>query len=96
MQSILCFGRNRINIREMIGVGWRDFGTFILKDDGGSKMAILTEKYQSDAEKINHEIFSRWLRGEGKKRSWKKLIKVLKKIKKKTLADEINDELDNN
>ena len=56
-------------------------------------MNNLQEKYRNDAaEKINHEIFSRWLRGEGKRCSWKKLIQVLKMMKMKTLADEINNE----
>ena len=82
-------------MREEIGVKWREFGTFILKDNNGSKMATLQEKYQNDANKINHEIFSRWLRGEGRMPiSWETLTKLLKEIQLKTLADEINAELE--
>ncbi len=88
MMELLKF-EGKYDIREKIGTKYSDFGTTLL-DCSAATISALEKQYQHDALWINHEIFSRWLQGKGKKPvTWATLIEVLLEIGEGTLADEI-------
>ncbi len=88
MMELLNF-EGKYDIREQIGTKYWDFGTTLL-DCSAATISALEKQYQHHALSINHEIFSRWLQGEGNKPvSWATLIELLRDIGKSTLADEI-------
>ena len=55
-----------VSVIEMIGTKYYDFGVSLLQDDTGAKMEAIVEQCREDATKINRQVLSRWLRGEGK------------------------------
>ena len=55
-----------VNVIRMIGTYYYDFGVSLLQDDTGAEMEAIVEQCREDATKINRQVLSRWLRGEGK------------------------------
>ena len=55
-----------VSVIELIGTKYYDFGVSLLQDDTGAKMDAIIEQCREDATKINRQVLSRWLRGEGK------------------------------
>ena len=54
-----------------------EFGTFLLQDDKGEKMAAIHNKCGEDKQKMVIEILREWLAGNGAEVSWRSLISVL-------------------
>ena len=75
-----------INVIERIGTDYFAFRIHLLND------AIVAE-CRENAEKINLEILKLWIKGRGKPVSWNTLIRVLRVIGLKALADDIEDSL---
>ncbi len=92
MMALLKFEGNTrsFDIREEIGSKYRECCTFLLNDRDGAKLQAIEGQYQRNAVWINHEIFSRWLQGEGGNPvTWATLIGVLRDIRMNSLADDI-------
>ncbi len=78
------------DIYDEMGSKYRECCTFLLNDRDGAKLQAIEGRYQRDASSINHEIFSRWLQGEGRQPvTWATLVGVLQDIGMKSLADDI-------
>lgn len=83
-------GESHINIIEKIGTDYNTFGVLLLEDETGSKVNAIESHYKEDPERINQEIFRRWLRGEGKQPvTWKTLIEVLDDSHLSRVSEEI-------
>ena len=83
-------GESHINIIEKIGTDYNTFGVLLLEDKTGDKVKSLESHYKEDPERINQEIFRRWLRGEGKQPvMWKTLIEVLHDSRLSCVSEEI-------
>ena len=70
------------------------FGTFLLNDETGDKMAIMREKFMRDPEKIAIEVLRDWLAGKGVEVSGESLIATLRKSKVLLMAEQIQMALD--
>ena len=68
---------------------YETFGTFLLNDESGDKMAVLRERFQRDPEKITIEVLREWLAGKGMEVVWESLISTLTKSKCLLLATQI-------
>ncbi len=80
------------NIFKEIGTRYSDFGTLLLEDNTGAVIQGLETRCGNDSVRINREILSGWLQGEGKKPvTWATLIGVLRDINMDTLAEDIED-----
>ena len=55
-----------VNVIRMIGTYYYEFGVSLLQDDTGAEMDAIVEQCREDTTKINRQVLSRWLRGEGK------------------------------
>ncbi len=78
------------DIRQEVGIKYRECCTFLLNDRDGTKVQALEHQHWCNPLWINHEIFSRWLQGEGKQPvTWATLVGVLRDIGMNSLADEI-------
>ena len=53
------------NILKRIGAGYSEFGSCLLKDDNGNKMAIIQEDQNSVEKKVRQIVFD-WLTGMSK------------------------------
>ncbi len=85
------------NIFEEIGTRYGDFGTLLLEDSTGALIQDLERWCGNDSIRINQEILSGWLQGEGKKPvTWATLIGVLRDINMDPLADDIEDTFGDN
>lgn len=83
-------GESHINIIKKIGTDYITFGVLLLEDETGNKVKDLESHYREDPERINQEIFRRWLRGEGKQPvMWKTLIEVLDDSHLSCVSEEI-------
>lgn len=83
-------GGSHIDIIEKVSTKYNKFGVFLLEDETGSKVDTIESHYREDPERINHEIFRRWLSGQGKQPvTWKTLIKVLHDSRLSYIADAI-------
>ena len=79
-----------INIPERIGVHYKTFGIFLLKDDDGAKIDSIA-KEEGELTHISLKILSRWLQGEGMQPPmWSTIIEVLKMSNLGVLAEEIS------
>ncbi len=80
------------NIFKEIGTRYSDFGTLLLEDNTGAVIQGLERQCGIDSFRINREILSGWIQGEGRKPvTWATLIGVLRDIGMNTLADDIED-----
>ena len=86
-------GRNDVRIIERIGANNHELGTMLLEDDHGVKMQTIEDNARGKNEKINHEIFRRWLTESKSEVNWKVLLDTLIKVKFKQLACDIVDAL---
>ena len=82
-----------IRIMDKIGSDYHTLGTYLLNDDDGGTMKMITHDHKFTNE-ILEEIFYRWIKGQGQKdgkktNTWEALIKYLKHSKFMALADEI-------
>ena len=66
-----------------------EFGTFLLQDDKGEKMAAIRIECGDDKQKMVMEILREWLAGNGAEVSWKSLRLVLMNSKLPILARQV-------
>lgn len=96
LQKLLAFpgATEKIKVHEQIGIKYIDLGVFLLDDKNGVKVESIALKHNNNAENINKEILSKWLRGMGKQPvTWGTLIEVLRDIDLKSLANDIESGL---
>ena len=65
------------------------FGTFLLEDNLGNKMAIISENCRGRPEEMAMEVLREWLAGKGVEVSWDSLIATLKKSELPLMAQQI-------
>ena len=83
-----------VNILTEIGSNYEDFGTLLLQDESGAKVAAIVKEHRGNDGSINREIFREWLQGRGAKPvSWRTLVDTLSDIGLKTLATDITNTL---
>ena len=83
-------GGSHIDIIEKVGTKYNKFGVLLLEDETGSKVDTIESHYREDPERINQEIFGRWLKEQGKQPvTWKTLIEVLHDSRLSYIAEEI-------
>ena len=83
-------GDKNVNIIEMIGTNYFNFGISLLQDDTGAKMNALIEHCREDATKINRQVLCKWLEGGGKQPvSWSTLVTELELCGLNELAKDI-------
>ena len=68
----------RLKIPEKVGTEYEKFGTLLLKDDTGSRVASTKETCHHEPERIVTSILRIWLQEEPTPVTWENLIKVLK------------------
>ena len=97
LPNLISFQRHheakRINIPQLIGIKFREFGILLLEDDQGSLVEIIIHERCSRAVDINLIILQKWLQGTGKPPTWSSLIEVLRDIELNVLANDIEQEL---
>ena len=76
-----------------VGDQYELFGTFLLNDKTGDKMAIIKDRCHCNPEKITFNILRDWVRGCGITVSWESLVETLRKCKLSMFADEIETSL---
>ena len=77
-----------------VGPKINDFGTFLLQDTLGNKMAVISENCRGRPEEMAREVLREWLAGKGVEVSWDSLIATLKKSKDSFMAEQIQMALD--
>ena len=79
-----------INIAELIGKDYSDFGIFILNDKTGSKVTAIAKTEHGNSVAVTVEILRLWLQGKGRMPvTWQTLIKCLQDAGLNTLANDI-------
>lgn len=83
-----------INILREIGIHYKDFSIHLLNDGTGAITAAITKQCLAEAYEINHEVFKRWLQGQGKHPvTWKTLVDVLYSLSLFKLVRDIGSSL---
>ena len=83
-------GDKNINIIEMIGIHYFNFGISLLQDDTGAKINAIVEHCHEDATEINRQVLYKWLEGGGKQPvSWATLATELELFGLTLLAKDI-------
>ena len=76
----------RLKIPEKVGTEYEKFGTLLLKDDTGSRVASARETCHHKPERIVTSILRIWLQEEPTPVTWENLIKVLRDADLNSLA----------
>ena len=84
-----------LDIPQWVADQYDSFGTFLLNDETGTKMAIIRDNCRGNPKKITMEILSDWLQGDGIGVSWDSLIETLQKCKLSFRAEQIRMALQN-
>jgi hypothetical protein len=84
----------KIKLPSRVGPKVSAFGTILLKDDLGNKMANIRKSFRDDPVEMAMEVLREWLAGKGVEVSWESLIATLRKSKLKLMADQIQIALD--
>ena len=80
----------KINIPEQIGTNYKTFGTFLLKDDGGTIIPGIESEKRYNATEINETILRKWIGGKGEEPyTWDTLVKCLRDADLNGLANDI-------
>ena len=86
--------RRKFNVLEGIGTRYKDFGTFLLEDHSGMKVATIEKARQRESFPILQEIFQEWLLGTGKLPvTYTTLVECLRAVELNVLADDIEEVL---
>ena len=92
LTAFQCRGQT-INIAEQIGPNWELVGLALLQDRTGSIVSAIEEQHRGKVMKINIEILSRWVQGQGiADLTWRGLLGVLK-LHCKALAESVREGL---
>ena len=79
----------KVNLPSRVGPKVKVFGTFLLNDDIGNKVANITENCRGDPEKIAFEVLREWLEVKGVEVSWDSLIATLRDSQLSLMAEQI-------
>ena len=86
--------RRKFNVLEGIGTHYRDFGTFLLDDRTGMKVAAIETARLRVSSLILQDVFEEWLLGRGKLPvTYATLVECLRAVELNVLADDILDVL---
>ena len=84
----------KIKLPSRVGPKVISFGTILLKDDLGNKMANIRKRLREDPEEMVMEVLREWLAGKGVEVSWESLIATLRDCELSLMADQIQMALD--
>ena len=79
----------KIKLPSRVAPKINDFGTFLLKDDIGNKMTIISENCRGRPEEMAREVLKDWLLGKGVEVSWDSLIATLRDCELPLMAEQI-------
>ena len=80
----------KVNLAEIIGVNYFDFGVLLLEDETGDQMSAIEKERRGNASDIIRHTFRLWLQGKGRQPvSWDTLVTVLQDIGLNKLARDI-------
>lgn len=83
---------SNVNLLQELGTKYKSFGTLLLEDSTGSKMAAIEHALGRNVEDINYRVFQDWISGSGKKPvSWNSLVGVLQDVKMESLATSVRE-----
>ena len=86
--------RGKINIAEQIGNKYKNFGTFLLKDDNGTIVSGIERTKIYNVDEINVAILEKWISGKGQKPiTWDTLVNCLRDTDLNALANDIEEVL---
>lgn len=83
---------NEINIVEKLTPHCSSLTAFLLNDEDGTKLEVISLKWNRDVTRMAEDIFSQW-RKTGDRATWRKLVKCIKHIGLDPLARDIADSL---
>ena len=83
-----------MDLPTQVGGRFNEFGTLLLRDNRGAKMAIIFDSCQGRPERMTLEVLRQWLVGKGVEVSWESLISTLNKSKLPLMASQIQMALD--
>ena len=84
----------KIRLPSRVGPKFLTFGTLLLQDDFGDKVANISECCRGDPERITMEVLREWLAGKGVEVSWESLIATLRDCELSLMAVQIQMALD--
>lgn len=80
-------GKRKVNLLQEVGTKYKSFGTLLLEDTSGSKMAAIEHEVGKNVEDVSYKVFQEWLHGSGQKpTSWDTLVTVLQDVDLHSLA----------
>ena len=82
----------RFKIHKKVGVNYREFGIFLLKDDTGCRVDAIVLECHGRSDHITMRILQEWLEGKGVLPTWQSLVNVLHDCELNVLADQIKKE----
>ena len=86
----LPLSSGKVNLTEVIGARYFDFGVHLLNDETGQLIESIETEHQKIPKNIVRKIFTEWLQGKGKEVTWGVLVDILKSIRLNELAADIN------
>ncbi|CAI8007094.1 hypothetical protein GBAR_LOCUS5037 [Geodia barretti] len=84
----------KIKLPSRVGPKVTAFGTILLKDDLGNKMANIKKSARDDPVEMVMEVLREWLAGKGVEVSWESLIATLRDCELSLMAYQIQMALD--
>jgi hypothetical protein len=86
------FGEHKVSLLQEVGTKYKSFGTLLLEDTSGSKMAAIEHDVGRNVSDINYRVFQEWLSGSGRKPvSWDTLATVLQDVELCSLAKAVQE-----
>ena len=61
----ITLGKENINLSQRIGNDYFTFGVFLLNDKTGARIEVMETRNLKDPDRINSDIFTKWLQGSG-------------------------------
>ncbi|CAI8030335.1 hypothetical protein GBAR_LOCUS17198 [Geodia barretti] len=83
----------KIKLPSQVGPKVTAFGTILLKDDLGNKVANIRKRVREDPEEMAIEVLREWLAGKGVEVSWESLIATLRDCDLSLMADQLTTAL---
>ena len=83
----------KIKLPSRVGPKVTAFGTILLKDDLGNKMANIRKRVREDPEEMAMKVLREWLAWKGVEVSWESLIATLRDCELSIFADQLTTAL---
>ena len=80
-------------IADIVGCSYRQFATFLLKDNDGKMVEKLEEKHKDETADIVYDVLSLWVNGRGRECTGKRVLLALKACGHRQEAEEIQQHL---